>query len=165
MPGTAEEFFEFVRKTPNSPEGADSIVEQGREALTALDWEITNLFDQRHRVRNLSVRFAQVGAILRGESLLTKEELREIVGRPTAVATGDSVKREVLDVARESGDPVSVADIAEELRKRLWGQSLPWSNPQAAIGTILYQSGDWLRVERGVFTRKEDTISPDDLPF
>lgn len=165
MPGQAEEFFEFVRNTPNTPEGAQCIVQEGQATLNALDWEITQQFDQRRRVRNLVIRFAQIGPLLKGESLLTKEEIRKVAGRPTALTTGDRVKQEVLDVVAEAGDPVSVADIAEELRKRLWGQKLPWSNPQAAIGTILYQSGDWIRMERGVFTRKVDETSPDDLPF
>ena len=165
MTGPAEDFFEFVEKTPNTPEGAHSIVEKTRQALNALDWEITQLFDQRRRVRNLGVRFAQIERILNGESLLTKEEIREVVGRATALTTGDSIKREVLDLADQAGDPASVADIVEELRKRLLGQGLPWANPQAAIGTILYQSDEWERVQRGVFRRTRDDISPDDLPF
>ena len=138
----------------------------GKHALDEIDWAITQLFDQRRLVRGLVVQFAELERILTGAEPLTQKEVEEIAGPPTTL-TGERVKKAVLDIANEAPNRVKVDCIVEELQKRLWGQKLPWSNPKAAIGTILYQSGEWERVERGVFERKvsEDEITADDLPF
>lgn len=168
MVGTASEYLDIVRETPNSAEGANQLVEHGKQTLEAIDWEITRLFEDRRLVRDLAAQFAQLEAILSGSSPLIEQEIEQLVGPPTVIAASYSVRKTVLDVANSAGEPVTVGYIVEELRKRLWGETLPWSNPQAAIGTILYQSGDWHRIDRGVFARvvkADEEISPDDLPF
>ena len=161
MSDTAAEYLDLVRATPNTPDGARRIVENGKLALDRIDWEITQLFDQRRLAHGLIVQFAQLERILTGAEPLTEKSVEEIAGPPTAL-TGERVRKMVLDVAGEASNPVDVDAIVDELRRRLWGQELPWSNPQAAIGTILYQSEKWKRVGRGVFERE---LTADDLPF
>ena len=157
MSNTAAEFLDLVRVTPNTPEGARKIVENGKQALDRLDWEITQLFDQRRLVRGLIVQFAQLERVLVGAEPLSEQDVEEIDGRPT-ILTGDRVKRVILDIANQSPDDrVTVDFIIEEAQKRLWGHKLPWSNPKAAVGTMLHQSDDWLRVERGVFKRASNS--------
>lgn len=170
MSTTADAFLELVQATPNTPQGATRIVKHGLITLHALDFEIAELFAKRQFVRDILVQFAQLERILAEGEPLTPDEIEEIAGPPTTL-TGDRVGQAVLQIASESSDPVTVEFIADKLQKRFWGQTLPWSNPRAAIGTILYQSGDWERVERGVYRRKtyaatsDDLISPEDLPF
>lgn len=161
MSSSADEFLEFVQATPNTPHGAARIVEHGLTTLHALDFEIAELFAKRQFVRDVLVQFAQLERILAQGEALTAEEIAQIAGPPTTL-TGDRVGQAVLDIANESPDHVTVDFIADQLKKRFWGQELPWSNPRAAIGTILHQSGDWQRMERGVFTR---AVDPDALPF
>lgn len=147
-----------IQRTNNDKEGIKKIIDMALGAIDNLDEELEELSTQRTTLMGIISNFNKIYEVLQGTELLTKRRIRDLESHPERLQSMEDFRQFTLDGANNiSSRPGNDGNVSvEELERALgvMGQ-IPWKNPRNAIDTILKRSGEWEKIEPGIWSKKK----------